>query len=123
MLRTNTLIRDRPGRREEQSNLQGELDGSSSNPHRDSSWYEGDARNDFLSISGYLINRHHVEPRVKLYVSRAESFPIPLKYMDVTRTTYSSLHVMLEKISKIVRTLLEIESCQIRRQVLQDSLY
>ena len=35
-LRTSTLIRDRPDREEEQGNLQGESDGSLSNPLRDS---------------------------------------------------------------------------------------
>ena len=58
---------------------------------------DGDAGNDFWSISGNFIYRHHVEPRVKLYVPREESFPIPLKYTSVTRTTKTSLDVMLEK--------------------------
>ena len=64
---------------------------------RYSSWCDGDARNDVWSISGNLFYRHHVEPRVKLYVPREESFPIPLKYIDVARTTDTSLDVMLEK--------------------------
>ena len=42
--------------------------------------------------------RHHVEPRVELYSPREESFyPIPLKYIDVTRTTHTNLDVKLEK--------------------------
>ena len=44
-----------------------------------------------------FINRHHVEPRVKLYSPREESFPIPLKYIDVSRTTHTNLHVKQEK--------------------------
>ena len=36
VLRTSTIIRDRPDRGEEQGNLQGESDGSSSTPLRDS---------------------------------------------------------------------------------------
>ena len=43
------------------------------------------------------INQIAAEPRVKLYMPRAESFPIPLKYIDVSRTTHTSLDVMLEK--------------------------
>ena len=35
--------------------------------------------------------RHHVEPRVKLYSPREESFPIPLKYIDVSRTTHTNM--------------------------------
>ena len=44
-----------------------------------------------------VIYRHHVEPRVKLYSLREESFPIPLKYIDVTRTTHTNLDVKQEK--------------------------
>ena len=39
----------------------------------------------------------HVEPRVKLYVPTEESFPLPLKYIEVTRTTDTTLDVMSEK--------------------------
>ena len=109
-LRTSTLIRDRPDRGEEQDNLQGESDGSSSTLQQDSSLYDDEARKDFWSISDIFIYRHHVESRVKLYVSREKSFPIPLKYIDVTRPTNTSLDVMLEKIWTIIGTLMEIES-------------
>ena len=44
----------------------------------------------------YFIYRHHVEPRV-LYVPREESFPTPLKYIDVTRTSHTQLVVLQEK--------------------------
>ena len=64
-----------------------------------------------------------MEPRVKLHVPREESFPTPLKHIDVTRTTDTSLDVMLEKTSMTIGTLMEIENCQIRGQVSQDSLY
>ena len=46
---------------------------------------------------GKFIYRHHVVHRVKLYVPKEESFPILLKYIDITRTTYTSLDVLLEK--------------------------
>ena len=88
VLRTSTLIMDIPDRGEEQGTLQGESDGSTSTPFQDSSWYDGDAKNNFWSITGDFICRHHVEPQVKLYMPREESFPIPLKYSDVTRTTH-----------------------------------
>ena len=58
-----------------------------SNPRQDSSWYDGEAKSEFWSISGDFIYRHHMELRVKLYVPTEESFPFPLKYIDVTRTT------------------------------------
>ena len=56
----------------------------------------GEATNDFWSTSGSFIYRHHVEPRVKLHSPREESFPIPLKYIDVSRTTHTNLDVMQE---------------------------
>ena len=54
VLRTSTLMLDRPGRGQEQGNLQGESDESSSTPLRDSSWYDGEARNDFCPFQATL---------------------------------------------------------------------
>ena len=48
-------------------------------------------------MAGNFIYRHHVEPRVKLFSPREESFPIPLKYIDVSRTTHTNLDVKQEK--------------------------
>ena len=53
------------------------------------------SKNDFWYITGDFFYRHLVEHRVKLYIPK-ESFPLPMKYIDVTRTTYTSLDVMLE---------------------------
>ena len=44
-----------------------------------------------------FIYRHHNEPRVQLQVPKEETFPITLKYTDVTRSTYTDLDVMQEK--------------------------
>ena len=41
--------------------------------------------------------RHHIEPRVQLYMPKEETFPIPLKYIDVTRSTYTDLDIAQEK--------------------------
>ena len=92
VLRTSTLIWYNPDRGGEQEHLLGKLDGSPPQ-HQDSSWHDGEAGNDFWSISGNFIYRHHVEPRVKLYVPREESFLTPLKFFDVTRTTDTSSDV------------------------------
>ena len=89
----------------------------------DSTLDDAEARNDFWSVFWDFVYRHHVEPRVKLCVPREESFPVPLKYIDVTRTTDTSLDEMLEKISMTIGTLMEIENCQMCGQVSQDSLY
>ena len=98
-LRPSTLIRDYPERGEEQQVLRGESDGlPSPTPLQDDSTLDdAEAGNDFLSITGDFIYRHHVGPRVKLYVPTEESFPIPLTYIDVTRNTRTSLDVMMEK--------------------------
>ena len=54
-------------------------------------------KNDFWSVTGDFICRHHVEPSVKLYMSKEESFPVALKYIDFSRTTQTSLDVLLQK--------------------------
>ena len=78
-LRTSTLIRHRPIRGEGHVDFLGESEGSLS-PPQDSLPDAGEAINDFWSMTGNFKNRHHVEPRVKLYSPREGSFPVPLKY-------------------------------------------
>ena len=62
-------------------------------------------------------------PRVKLFVPQEETFPVPMKYIDVTRTTKTSLDVMLEKILKITGTWMEEENDRIHGQASKDSSY
>ena len=95
-LRTSTLIRQRPIQGESQRDFQGESEGSPPQP-QDSHPDAFEAINEFWSMSGNFIFRHHVEPRVKLYSPREESFLIPLKYIDVSRTTHTNLDVKQEK--------------------------
>ena len=95
-LRTSTLVRHRPIQEESNVDFLGESEGSLPQPH-DSLPVAGEAINDFWSMSGSFVYHHHVEPRVKLYSPREESFPIPLKYIDVTRTTHTNLDVKQEK--------------------------
>ena len=95
-LRTSTLIRQRPIRGESHLDFLGESEGSLPPPH-DSFSDDGEAINDFWSMSGNFKNRHHVEPRVQLHSPREEYFPIPLKYIDVSRTTHTNLDVKQEK--------------------------
>ena len=97
-LRPSTLIQDRRERGEEQEILWGESGGLSSPwPHQaDSTQNDAEAKKIWY-ITGDFIYRHHVEPRVKLYMPKEESLPILLKYIDVTRTTHTSLDVLLEK--------------------------
>ena len=96
-LRTPTLIRQRPVRGESHLDFLRESEGSLPPPH-DSFSDAGEAINDFWPMPGNFKNRHHVEPRVKLYSPREESFPIPQKYIDVSRTTRTNLDVKQEKL-------------------------
>ena len=95
-LRTSASIRQRPIQGESHLDFLGESEGSLPPPH-DSFPDAGEAINDFWSMSGNFMYRHHVEPGVKLYSPREESFPIPLKYIDVSRTTHTNLDVKQEK--------------------------
>ena len=90
------MIRERPIRGESHLDFLGESEGSLPPPH-DSFPDAGEAINDFWSMSGIFTYRHHVEPKVKLYSPREESFPIPLKTSDVSRTTHTNLDVKQEK--------------------------
>ena len=96
-LRTSTLVRHRPIQGESTVDFLGESEGSLPQP-QDSLPDASEAKNDFWSMSGNFIYRHHVEPGVKLYSSREESFPIPLKYIDVSRTTHTNLNVVQSRI-------------------------
>ena len=91
------MIRDHPIRGEDQGDFVGESEGSPPPLRQDSLPEADEARTDFWSISGNIIYRHHVEPRVKLYSQRKESFSVPLKYIDVSRTTKTNLDVKQER--------------------------
>ena len=109
-LRTSTLIRHRPIQGDSHIDFLGESEGSLPQPH-DSFPDAGEAINDFWSMSGKFIYRHHVEPRVKLYSPREESFPIPLKYIDVSRTTHTNLDVKQWCIQHAFWKLMNAEEC------------
>ena len=84
-LKPSTLIRDRSERREEQEVLRGEsYELSFPTPLQDDSTRDdAEVKNDFSSTTGDFSYRHHLEPRVKMYVPKEESFPIPMKHIDV----------------------------------------
>ena len=94
-LRTSTLIRERPIRGDGNIDFLGESECSPPPPPQDSLPDAGEAINDFWSMSGNFI--YHVEPKFKLYSPRKQSFPIPLKYIDVSRTTHTNLDVLQER--------------------------
>ena len=90
------MIREHPIRGESQKDFLAESEGSLPQP-QDSFPDAGDAINDFWSMSGNFIYRHHVEPRVKFYALRKESFSIPLTHIDVSRSTQTGLDVKQER--------------------------
>ena len=73
-LKTSTLVRHRPIQGESNIDFFGESKGSLQDSH-DSFPDAGDAMNDFWSMSGHFLCRHHVELRVKTL--RAERRIIP----------------------------------------------
>ena len=75
----------------------GGLEGESKEPRPTEPTDDTEARRDFWSVQGDFIYRHHDEPRVQLYVPKEETLPIPLKYIDVTRSTHTNLDLMQEK--------------------------
>ena len=94
-VRESTPRRDQPVRSEDlREDLQGK---SEKNQLIDETKEDAKAHNDCWLMEGYFIYHHHVEPRVQLYSPREESFPIPLKYIDVSRTTQTNLDVKQER--------------------------
>ena len=89
VLRTSTLIRDHSEKTflENQTGLHQQYDKT----HRMMMVKPGV----FSGKSLDYIYRHHVEPRVKPYVPQEETFPIPYKKFGVTRSTNTTLDVML----------------------------
>ena len=77
--------------------LSGELQGEPEGPQPTDSKDDVEAHKDFWSIQGDFIYRHHSEHRVQFYVPKEETLPIPLKYIDVTRCTYTNHDVLQEK--------------------------
>ena len=51
---------------------------------------------DFWSISDDCVMIHHRQARIKLYVPDESTFPIPLKYIDVMRRTYTDIDSAVE---------------------------
>ena len=87
-----TPRRERTARSED---LFGELQGEPGEPQPTESKDDAEARADFWSIQGDFIYRHH-ESRVSHDVPKEVTLLIPLKSIDVTRSTHTDLDVMQE---------------------------
>ena len=78
-----------------------ELQGNSERSQPTETKEDAEARNDVRSMEVDFIHRHHVEPQVKLFVPKEETFRIPLKCIDVTRTSHTNLD-RKEKLEKLL---------------------
>ena len=77
--------------------LREELQGNSeSSRPTDETKDDAETRRVFWSIEGKIISRHHVEPRVQLYVPKDETDQSPLKYIDVVRRTNTTTDALRE---------------------------
>ena len=97
-LRTSTLIQDHPIRGQSQVDFLGESEGSLP-PPQDSF------------------------PDESNFTRRKKNHPIPLKYIDVSRTTHTNLDVMQELASTTIGTSMGQEICLILGQVSLSLLY
>ena len=81
----------------ESEDLSGERQGEPEGPQPTETKDDAEVWKDRWSIQGDFIYRHHIEPRVQVSVPKEETFPIPLKHVDVTTATYTNLDVLQEK--------------------------
>ena len=98
-LRTSTLTWNCPERGEAQEILEGKSDElHCPTPHQDDSMRnDEEAKSDFWTITGEFINRHHVVPRVKLYVPerRITSYSV-----EVHRRYQNNLYIIRHNVGK-----------------------
>ena len=77
-MRTSTLVRHRPIQGDGHVDFLGESEGSLPQPH-DSLPDAGEAINDFWSMSGNFIYRHHVEPQSQTLLAERRIVPYSTK--------------------------------------------
>ena len=88
-----TSVGQQPAQSED---LSGELQGEPEGFQPTESTDDAEARADLWSIQSDFHYRHHNELRCHLCVPKEETFPIPLKFIDVTRSTYTDLDMLQE---------------------------
>ena len=117
-LRTSTLIPNQPVRGESRHDFLDESKGSPPTTYFQDSFPDaGEALDDFWSISGDFRYCHHVEPTVKLYTPREESFP--------TVTSPESLILpwmyCRKVVSMMIGTSMDQENCPIHGKISDNS--
>ena len=92
-IQKSTSVREQPERGEEiRDDHRRESDGVLADRHNDGG--QRSPKRFFGRSKGITFYRHHVKPRVQLNVPKEESFPIPLRYIDVIRRTHTTLDVL-----------------------------
>ena len=49
--------------------------------------FQEDESDDYWIMHDYMLVRHHKSNRTKLFIPTAENCPVPLRYLDVKRST------------------------------------
>ena len=115
------IVRREPTVRSE--DLSGEIQGESGESQPAEPTDDAEVRADFWSIQGDLIYSHHNEPRFPLHVPKEETFPIPLKYTDVPRSTHTDLDVSQEEDWRLLECQFEHTFVEFLERISQNSLY
>ena len=92
--REPTLRREQPARSED---LSGELRCEPEGPQPTESKDDAEVCADFWSVQGDSISRHLVEHPSSTLFAEGRNILVPLKYIDVTRSTHTDLGVVKEK--------------------------
>ena len=103
--------------------LENQKEGSLPPPLQDSLPEASEAIYDFWSMSRDFIYRHHVDPRVKLYSPREESFPIPLSALTSPELFIRIWMLSKRNASMTIGLSMGQELCLIIRQVSLSLLY
>ena len=89
-----TLRREQTAKSED---LSGEIQGEPGESQPADTADDAEAQRDFWSIQGDFMFRHHIEPRIQIYVSKEGTIPIPRKDTDVTGATFTNLDMLQER--------------------------
>ena len=122
-LGTSTLIRDSPDRGEEQDNLRGESDGSSSTLRQDSSWCDGEAKSVFGLSQEILFVVVTWNPESNCTCRLQNHSLFCWKILTLPELPIQLWVWCRKNILMITGMLIEKESCWMHGQVSQDSLY
>ena len=94
----NTSQGDRPGATPGEASEKDDHNQLAPTPPADVRPEHPQSGEDYWTMQGDMLIRHHRRPRLSLFVPDDQNLPIPLKYVDVTRQTDTSLESPCEKV-------------------------